>query len=208
MEICLKANACARRKNPISTICDRLICLARHLKARLFAASDDFIAIKSKEDESNALAVRLIDTYGNSILRMAYAYLHNLSDAEEILQDTLLSFVQNRPDVQTAEQEKAWLLRVAANKSKNRIKYNRVRETDELEETLAAEQREDLSFVWDAVKQLSPPQAQAVHLFYYERYTTAQIAVLLKKNESSIRSDLRRARMRLKEILKEEYDFE
>lgn len=43
-------------------------------------------------------------------------------------------------------------LHVAANLSKNKIDYNKIRETDELEETLVAEEREDLSFVWEAVK--------------------------------------------------------
>ena len=40
--------------------------------------------------EINRQAARILDEYGNSILRLAYSYLHNRSDAEEILQDTLL----------------------------------------------------------------------------------------------------------------------
>ena len=43
------------------------------------------------------LAERLLTTYGNSILRLAYAYLHNMADAEEILQETLLQFFQKPP---------------------------------------------------------------------------------------------------------------
>lgn len=43
---------------------------------------------------------------------------------------------------------------VAANLSKNKIDYNRIRTTDELQDTLVAEERENLSFVWEAVKQL------------------------------------------------------
>ena len=39
---------------------------------------------------ANAQAARMLDTYGNSILRLACSYLHSLPDAEEILQDTLL----------------------------------------------------------------------------------------------------------------------
>lgn len=36
----------------------------------------------------------------------------------------------------------------------NRIDYNHIRQTDELEETLVAEKREDLRFVWEAVRAL------------------------------------------------------
>ena len=87
--------------------------------------------------------------YGSSILRLAYSYLHNMDDAEEILQDTLIQHLKTAPVLEQEAHEKAWLFRVAGNLSKNRIAYNKVRSTDELKESLAAEQREDLSFVWE-----------------------------------------------------------
>ena len=156
---------------------------------------------------ANAQAARMLDIYGNSILRLAYSYLHNQSDAEEVLQDTLLQFLRTSPVLETPQHEKAWLLRVAANLSKNRLKYNRLRSADELRDTLAAEQREDLSFVWEAVKALPQHSRAAIHLFYHEGCSTAQIASILGRKESTIRSDLRRGRIQLKEILKEAYDF-
>lgn len=156
----------------------------------------------------NQQAERLLVDYGNSILRLAYSFLHNMSDAEEILQDTLIQFLKKAPALESREHEKAWLLHVAGNLSKNRIAYNRVRSTDELSETLAAEQRQDLAFVWDAVKALPVQYRQVIHLFYQEGYSTAQIAQILHKNESTVRSNLRRGRAKLKEVLKEEYDIE
>ena len=139
---------------------------------------------------------------------MAYSYLHNMSDAEEILQETLIRYLTVQPELQGPEHEKAWLLRVAANLSKNRLDYNRLRDTDELEETLVSQEREDLSFLWEAVKQLPDANREVIHLFYYEGYPTAQIAKILNRRESTVRSDLRRGRKRLKKILKEKYDFE
>ena len=96
---------------------------------------------------------------------------------------------------------------MAANLSKNRIAYNQVRQADELDERLAAEGREDLSFVWEAVKALPEQYRAAIHLYYYEGYPTAEIARILQRKESSVRSDLRRGREKLKGILKEAYDF-
>lgn len=153
-------------------------------------------------------AERLLDTFGNAILRMAYSYLHNMSDAEEILQETLIRYLTVQPELQGPEHEKAWLLRVAANLSKNRLDYNRLRDTDELEETLVSQEQEDLSFLWEAVKQLPDANREVIHLFYYEGYPTAQIAKILNRRESTVWSDLRRGRERLKKILKEDYDFE
>lgn len=45
----------------------------------------------------NAEAERLLERYGNSILRLAYSYLHNQSDAEEIVQDTLVQYLKEAP---------------------------------------------------------------------------------------------------------------
>ena len=153
-------------------------------------------------------AASFLDLYGNSILRLAYSYLHNLADAEDILQDTLVQYLKTRPVLETPAHEKAWLLTVAANLSKNRISYNQVRQADELQEELAAEEQEDLSFVWEAVRALPEKYREVIHLFHYEGYSTTQIAQMLDRKESTVRSDLRRGRQRLKEILKEAYDFE
>lgn len=153
-------------------------------------------------------AGRVLDEWGNSILRLAYSYLHSMEDAEDILQDTLIQYLTARPVLQSREHEKAWLLRVAANLSKNRIDYNRVRQADELNDELVGEQREDLAFVWEAVKQLPDTQRAVIHLFYHEGYQTAEIAKILGRREATVRSDLKRGREHLKAILKEAYDFD
>ena len=150
----------------------------------------------------------LLDRYGNTILRVAYSYLHNMSDAEDILQDTLIQFIKTEPAFMNSEHEKAWLIRVASNLSKNRIQYNKYRDTDELMEELVAEEKEDLAFVWEAVKQLPDKYREVIHLFYEEGYATKEIASILGRNESTVRSDLKRGREQLKAILKEAYDFE
>lgn len=181
----------------------RLNALA-HLAVRLLAPEKQEAAAAP----TAKLAADALDTYGNTILRCAYSYLHNMADAEEILQDTLLKLLTAAPNFESEEHKKAWLLRTAANLSKNRIQYNSLRASDELSEELAAEDREDLSFVWDAVKALPVQQREVIHLHYYEGYSTEEIGKLLRRNPSTVRSDLRRGRENLKAILKEAYDFE
>lgn len=179
---------------------------------RLFSHSFKGETISPEEvvrrEAVNRQAERMLTDHGNSILRLAYSYLHDLSDAEEVLQETLIRFLQTAPVLESAAHEKAWLLRVAANLSKNRLDYERLRCSDELTEELAAEEREDLSFVWEAVRSLPVQYREVIHLFYYEGYSTAEIAQMLGRKEATVRSDLRRGRERLKEILKEAYDFE
>lgn len=196
------------------------ICLARRLSVlflkhlcrsaiEVFASKPHAsTANEAERADINRQAEHILDIYGSSILRFAYSYLHNMSDAEEVLQDTLVQFLKTAPAFASDKHEKAWLLRVAGNLSKNRLAYNKVRAADELNEELAAENREDLSFVWEAVKSLPDDLRETIHLFYYEGYSTKEIATILQKNEATVRTHLRRGRARLKEILKEGYDFE
>lgn len=158
-------------------------------------------------EQINQRAEALLTQYGSSILRLAYSYLHNMDDAEEILQDTLIQYLKTAPVLEQEAHEKAWLFRVAGNLSKNRTAYNKVRSTDELKESLAAEQREDLSFVWEAVKDLPVKYREVIHLFYYEGLSTAEIAAILEQKESTVRSHLMRGREKLRTILKEGYDL-
>ena len=152
----------------------------------------------------NTRAEHFMDAYGNAILRLAYSYVHNMEDAEDVLQDTLIRVLQADPEFESEAHEKAYLLKTATNLAKNKIEYNKRRETDELNEELVSQEKEDLSFVWEAVKKLPDTSREVIHLFYEEGYQTAQIAEILGRNESTVRSDLKRGRERLKEILKEE----
>ncbi len=177
--------------------------------ALLFAS----LAPVRRERETDAALVNekadyFFRAFGNAILRLAYSYLHTPEDSEDILQETLIQFIRSAPRFQNDKHAKAWLMRVAANLSKNRIGYNKTRLADELNDELIAEEREDLSFVWQAVKALPPKQREVVHLFYQEGYSTAEIAGILSRNESTVRSDLKRGREALRKILKEAYDFE
>ncbi len=163
--------------------------------------------LSAAREQINAQAERLLEQHGNSVLRLAYSYLHNMDDAEEILQESLIRFLKTAPRLENERHERAWLLQVAGNLSKNRIAYNRLRAADQLEESLAADQREDLSFVWEAVKALPTADREVIHLFYYEGFSTAEIARILGQKETTVRSRLMRGREKLKRVLKEAYDF-
>lgn len=196
----------------------RFILTAVRLVSVLFAdagTGGTAVEAASAETEQERLereTVEIMDQLGNAILRLAYSYLHNMEDAEDILQETLIKFVTTKPVFENEKHRKAWLLTVAANLAKNRIEYNRVRNSEELNEEIAGaapeEEEDDLSYVWEAVKKLPDNQREVIHLFYQEGYKTAEIANILGRKEATIRSDLKRARDKLKEILKEANDFE
>lgn len=176
-------------------------------KKLLLIISPSTLRTKASEKAKEKAELALKE-YGNSILRMAYSYVHNIQDAEDILQNTLIRYIKCNKDFDSSAYEKAWLLKVAANLSKNKIKYNNVRAYAELDENIPAPQRTDLSFVWEAVKNLPPKYSEVIHLFYQEGYSSKEVANILSKKEATVRSLLKRGREILKTQLKEEYDFE
>lgn len=153
-------------------------------------------------------AVHAFKVYGNTILRLAYSYLHNLSDAEDVLQDTLLSLMKNEHAFSSPEHEKAWLMRVAINLCKNNLKGSWFK-TVEIPENFHGEGIVDEeSEVLEVVHSLPVKYREVIHLFYYEGYSTLEISFLLQKKESTVRSLLHRSRKMLKKALKGAYDFD
>ena len=177
--------------------------LKEALRRVFFSIEETPQPLQPSREKVNQRATALLDQYGEHILRLAYSYLHNQSDAEDILQDTLIQYLRTAPVLESPAHEKAWLLRVAGNLSKNLLRAQGYRQADQLEETLVAQEREDLSYVWDAVKALPVPYREAIHLFYYEGYSTAQIARILDQKESTVRSRLKRGREKLRPLLGE-----
>ena len=186
---------------------DPLVEFVKAIRA-VFVKDTEGAKITSISEDVALTAARLMDTYGNGILRFAYTYVHNMEDAEDVLQETLIQYMRTAPVFENERHEKSWLFTVASNISKNKIKSNNIRRADELNEELVAEKKEDLSYLWDAVKHLPDDYREVIHLFYEEDLTTMQIAQVLGRRESTVRSQLKRARDKLKEILKESYDFE
>ncbi len=198
--------------------CPSLLCLIRRIGVMLSAFAAGLLrqarawqvldAETAERAAVNQRAGRYFETYGNAVLRLAYSYVHNMADAEDILQETLIRIMKADPQFANEVQERAYILKTAANAAKNHLEARKLRETDELNDELIAEDREDLSFVWEAMKRLPEVSREVLHLHYYEGYKTAEIAGILGRREATVRSDLKRARERLKEILKEEYDFD
>lgn len=171
-------------------------------RLRLWLAGSPGEQAPDRPLEDAALVLR---RHGDAILRLAFSYLHRRDEAEDVLQDTLLQYIQKAPPFSSQEHEKAWLLRVAANLSKNRLSYWKRHPQEELSDLLLGESEDPaLAAVWDCVKALPPKYRAVIHLYYYEQYSTGEIAGLLGKKESTVRSLLARGRALLRDIWEED----
>ena len=100
---------------------------------------------------------------------------------------------------------RAWLLRVTVNGCKSRLRAPWRRRTAPLLDAYPAAAPEEGTLL-EAMQALPARDRAVLHLYYYEGYQTAEIAALTGLREGSVRSRLTRARTRLRQVLKGEYE--
>ena len=139
------------------------------------------------------------------IYRLAYSVLQNYADAQDVTQDVLLKLLRSEIRFRDEEHLRAWLVRVTVNRCRDLLRSPWRGRRAELPEQISAgtDQTDESIAVLEAVGKLPPKLRLAVHLYYYEQYTTSEIASLTGQSESAVRQQLSRARRRLKELLKE-----
>ncbi len=133
----------------------------------------------------------------NRLYRAALAILGSHQEAEDAVQDAFVKYLEKSPH--DLENPAAWLMRVLVNGCKSRLRLA-WRQVTELPEDLPApspEEREELEELWS----LPAEERAAIHLFYYEGYSTREIAAMTDVAEGTVRSRLSRARERLRKLL-------
>ena len=145
----------------------------------------------------------VIRRYSDMVYRLAFARTGNRGDAEDLYQEVFLRYLTRAPAFTSEDHRKAWLLRVAVNCANRFHTAPWRKRTEPLSEALSvpAPEGEDL---WEELRRLPERDRTVLHLYYYEDMTTEEIAKLLDRNPATVRSQLLRARAKLKKLLVEE----
>ena len=144
-----------------------------------------------------------MNDYGTMVYRLAYSQTRSVADAEDIYQDVFLRYFQKRPEFQSEEHRRAWLLRVTLNRARTIFRSAWFRHTVPLDERVAFSEPEERKLD-EALARLSGKDREVLHLYYYEELSVREIGELLGRKESTVRTQLTRARRRLAEIMKGE----
>lgn len=157
-----------------------------------------------KKDEAFALAVQ---RYSDAVYRAAVHNCACAADAEDVVQDVYEKLLNYTGSFESEEHLKAWLLRVAINRSRDLARAACQKDT-ELDENIPAPETQSEGSVLDAVRALPEPYRNAIYLHYYEGYTAAEIGRMMGSPTNTVLSWLRRARVQLHTMLKEEIEDE
>ena len=139
------------------------------------------------------------------VWNLCYTYLRNVQDVEDAVQDTFLRLAAEGNRFSDPEHVKAWLIVTSKNVCKDELKKAR-RKNLSLEDAdgrTASIPEPDETL--EAVRSLPLKLRTAIYFFYYEGLSTRQIAELLDRKESTVRSDLHRGRTLLRKALERSY---
>jgi len=190
-------------------LCDIFPCLFVIIVERAFSEKRGTSWRNTMEKNRYILAV---ETYGNTVYRAAYQYCGNKSDAEDVVQNTFIKLLQSKKEFESEEYLKRWLIRVAINEAKNISMSFWKKRISSLEEVCIEKSYEfhtdAQSDLYVTVMQLPAKYRIVVHLYYFEDYSTKEISEILKLKETTVQTQLMRARGKLKEMLKEAWKDE
>lgn len=134
------------------------------------------------------------------ILSVSYRITGNIADSEDILQDTILEYEKRKPNGNI----KAWLIKVATNKSINLVKnnsraYELQFEEESPEDSLIKKEMQEV--VKRAIMKLDPKERAIVTLKKFENLSHKDIASILNITEENSRIILMRTLEKLKDYL-------
>lgn len=139
-----------------------------------------------------------------NILRSAMT----VQDAEEVVSDVFMA-AWNQPEDLRPGKVKAWLGAVARHKAKNKLRElgqdlpleEDILELPDISPFAFLERAEEKRLVRQAVDSLSPKDREIFLRHYYYAQQISEISREMRIPESTIKSRLRRGRMKLKEYL-------
>ena len=144
----------------------------------------------------------LVDLYGSLIFRISYCILCNRDDAEDAVQETLLKYMTKAPEFNSEEHRKAWLIKVAANTSKNMFKLRVKRSAVDLEEVKSIGIFENDFETFETIMSLPKKHKIVLTLHYAEGYKCKEIAEIIGISEDAVKKRLQKGR----ELLKNEHE--
>lgn len=154
------------------------------------------LILKAKNGDRNAFAT-LILNIEDELYKIARTRLNNEDDILDVIQDTIISAYKSIKKLRKPELFKKWIIKILINKCNDQY---RKKQFIELNENIVGEIEIDSSKIdFDCLmKILNYDERIAMTLFYLEGYTTKEIGKLLKTNENTIKTRIKRAKEKIK----------
>lgn len=153
---------------------------------------------------------KILHEYSDMVYRIALTNTKQKFDAEDIFQEVFLALCKSPVQFESEEHIKYWLIRVTVNFCKKHHRSAWQKRTVSLDVAGELHQcmTEEEFTVYDAVCRLPVKYRTVIQLFYFEDMTVDEISRILHRNNATVKSQLSRARSKLRDMLKGDYFYE
>lgn len=153
------------------------------------------MAVQRKEE-----AQRIVDTYGDAVYKFALSLTRHKDVADDVFQEVFLRYMKKSPVFENEKHARAWFYVVTKNCCRSHFMSAFIRRSAPLDQDIPFLKEPDYA-LYQYVLKLPMKYRTVIHLYYYEGYSTKEIASLLKKKEATVRTQLKRARDLLKQVM-------
>ena len=158
---------------------------------------------KSARPAENIEAI--MDTYGNMLFRLCLVILGNQSDVEDVIQETMIQYLQKAPAFKDSEHEKAWLITVATNKCRDILRFKKRHPVTDMTKLSSLTHDSSDSGILDALITLPDKYRIVLMLYYVEEYSVNDIAKIIGRTSSAVKMRLQKGRKLLAEAYQKEW---
>lgn len=147
---------------------------------------------------------RIAQQYMDTIFRVAFNYLKSPSEADDITQEVLIKLYQADKSFESDDHLRHWLIRVTINCCKKSLlaPWRKVESLENYIQSLSFQTSEH-SELFYLTMSLPRKYRLAIYLYYYEDYSTEEIAKILGIPKATVATHLHRGRQLLKTKLQE-----
>ena len=156
---------------------------------------------------------RIVNEYGDALLRMCFLYLKDHAMAEDAVQETFLRAFRHQDGFRGESSVKTWITRIAINVCKDMLTdpWARHRSGEDLPDEASpgpSFSSEDRYVISGKIANLPTKYKEVILLHYYQELKLSEIAEILGESEATIKTRLKRARDMLRSELKGVFDDE
>lgn len=164
------------------------------------------------QHEQETVLDRVLIQYSDALVRYAYSIVHNSSAAEDIAAESIAILLSRRRNLQSEENLRAYLYRIANSKAIDYLRQNRHEvPLEDVENVLGGADpaanyllQERNRQLYCALQQLNQQYRQVLQLAYLENFDVKTICRILGKAPKQVYNLLTRARASLKSLLEKE----
>ncbi|MCA1063695.1 sigma-70 family RNA polymerase sigma factor [Rossellomorea sp. AcN35-11] len=164
-------------------------------------------------DDRDAWLELIMDEYGERLTKLVYNYVKDWSLAEDIVQDVFITCYKHYEKTNEIISFKAWIYRLAINKSKDVLKSSAFRNvvmnaslfafftSKDLVPEKDVVKRSEEEFLSRCVLSLPVKYREVITLYYYEECSIEEMKGMLGLNPNTIKTRLNRGRNKLKNMM-------